>query len=52
MVKKRGVRKKLIIIFCLGGMMFFPLSVYGSTQPDDIEVSCHRSSHHSWVSRI
>ncbi len=38
MVKKRGVSKKLIIIFCIGGMMFLPLSVYGSTQPDDIEV--------------
>ncbi len=38
MVKKRGFRKKLLIIFCIGGMMFLPLSVYGSTQPDDIEV--------------
>ena len=38
MVKKLGVSKKLIIISCIGGMMFFPLSVYGSTQPDDIEV--------------
>ncbi len=37
MVKKRGIRK-LIIISCIGGMMFLPLSVYGSTQPDDIEV--------------
>ena len=41
MVKKRGVSKKLIIISCLGAMMFLSkpvLPAYGSTQPDDIEV--------------